>query len=269
MAEFRPVRFLAEAFRIAYANRTEILWLSWPWFVFILLPAGLLRKHLLLLSVEQSAAHGFYTNLGVAVMGINLLIGMLVFSAIAVKLQRFLLTGNAAELNGRLTFHGVFWRYAGNLLVMKIFCYGLALCIGVSVGILVLGEGLVTSAIELTKSFWIFTMLVVVLAGWIEFRIFLRLPAIAVENVSYRFVDSWKGTRSHSLAVLFVVIFLSFLEFLPAILNWLSGFDPEGPYSIHVARTLLAVAWQVLMMVLQITVMALAYQVFHEGRRLE
>jgi hypothetical protein len=270
MAEFHPIRFLAEAIRTAYDNRSVAFRLSWPWFMFFVLPVSLVSSFVIAPVSNQTtyAPSDWWRS---AVVFVLFVAEVVALSSIAVNWHRYLLLGEVAEGRLRVRLDAVVWRYFRNVFAVGIATILLAIVILTVVGLFafpIFGLGNPEAVQDHIVSWSAAMFLSMLLPFAVAFRMSIKLPCIALGEKGYGFGDAWQDSRAVFLPILLFVAIYGLIDFGPMTL--LNYWDPHlhSTTAGVLFSALVYFAWRWIMTILHITTLTLAYQVFHQGRRL-
>ena len=270
MAEFRPVRFLAEAIRTAFAHRRVAFWLSWPWFVFFVLPVSLVSSFVIA-PVSNQTTYDPSDWWRSGVVFVLFFAEVVALSSIAVNWHRYLLLGEVAEGRRRVRLDAIVWRYFRNVFVVGVAAVLLAGVISIVVFLFffsMIDFGKPEAVQNNLVSISIVSFFCMLLPFYVAFRMSIKLPSVALGEKGYGFGNAWQDSRAVFLPILLFVAIYGLIDFGPMTL--LNYWDPhlQSTTAGVLFSALVYFAWRWIMTILHITTLTLAYQVFHRGRSL-
>lgn len=197
MRQLPVIAALNHAFRSVWLNRMVALRMSWIWYTILAVILALGGQMAATGRIENSQSQGadFYlVEFG------TLLLVLLVNSSFAVHWHRYILLDEVPGMFDTFRLDGKVWRYFGNslLIMLALIVPSIALAIPFIFIAAVLSPQLATLGSMIG-------VLIVVSIGFL--RLGLKLPAIALGMIDYRFTDAWRASAGNSfrIAALFLV----------------------------------------------------------------
>ncbi|MFO0994244.1 MAG: hypothetical protein U1E67_20195 [Hyphomicrobiales bacterium] len=197
MRQLPIIAALHHAFQSVWVNRMVALRMSWIWYTIVAIVLALGGQMAATGRVENPQSQGadFYL-----IELVTLLLVLLVNSSFAVHWHRYILLDEVPGMFDTFRLDGKVWRYFGNSLLIM-----LALIVpSIVVAIPFVFIAAVFSP-QLATVGSMIGVLIVVSIGFL--RLGLKLPAIALGVIDYRFADAWRASQGNSfrIAALFLV----------------------------------------------------------------
>ena len=201
MRQLPVLAALKHAFESVWLNRMVALRMSWIWSIIIaiVLSFGGQKSAALRAENPDSPGAGFFLiEFG------TLLIVLLVNSSFAVHWHRYILLDEVPGMFDTFRLDGRVWHYFGNslLIMLALIIPSIALALPFVFIAAVFSPQLATLGI-------VVGVLIVVSIGFL--RLGLKLPAIALGVIDFRFTDAWRASAGNSVRI--AAIFLITIAF--------------------------------------------------------
>lgn len=273
---FRPVAALRHVLRSAFGHLPFAASVSWPWMVFILTLQALvvwLFPDLPVVTLAVLTPDDLKTLPPemLIVLVVTFTANLFAFCSIAVNWHRFMLLGEWAQGWDRMRLDGTVMSYLGNALLAQLICVGIVVATIIATLLLSL-----VLALVLPKAAWMTAVAIAwaLAIGWCAVagqRLFLKLPAIAIERPDYGFRDAWDDTRGHGSGLFAFILMLLVLVFLAGFASGFAGalvsrgFEPAGATGrLVLALAQCAATWMAL--IVGVTALTTLYGILGEGR---
>ena len=276
MSRFGAISAIGLVVRSSFGNLGAALRMSWPWMVLLMLMQGGLM--VMFPALPTGVITGMEPWAGqspdvMAVLFFTIPANMIAYASIAVNWHRYLALAVEAEGREKLRLDWPVWSYLGNAFLAQAICVVIlaALLIAGMLGVALLAvfrpdEQVETAAIlaAMAASVWALPAML---------RVFVKLPAVAIERDDYSFVHAWRDSRGRSLRLFgFLVMLFSFMLFLAlaSVAPMIALSEALGSESLSgrlaAAFGQFAINWWLLLVA--VTALTTLYAVFAEGRKL-
>lgn len=275
MAEFRAFAAIGHVLRSTFGNLGFAVRMSWPWMTFILIIQVV--TIFLFPKLQSAMMSGDLQSLVLSpqliiLTFVSLIGNLFAFSSIAVNWHRYILLDEEPEGWEKLRLDSPVMSYIGNLFLGQIFL--MVVFVGAALAVAAVGIALQaalpanlgkTLIVLMFFAMWLF---LIVFAQ----RLFIKLPAVAIEREDYGFRDALADTKGHELRLLgfvflfFLLVFLLvFMATLPAAVLILA----LGKDSIAglLAGSLIQFGANWVGVIMSVTSLTTLYGIFAEGRQ--
>lgn len=270
MSSFRAIPAVGHVLGTVARNIGPAIRMSWPWLAIYAIVQGI---GLLLFPDLQKVFAGGDNALenaesGTGIMFLTLLVlSTLAFSSLAVNWHRFMLLGEEAEGGERLRIDGLVFRYIGNAFLGGLIGGGLSLLAIIPVMILGFAWWRELGIVIIASLFAIVYLGMLVVLQ----RLFLKLPAIALERDDYGFGSAWADSGGNNLRIAGFIVLLSIILLIalvvlgvPLAFLMIAQGEPSTTSSVLGWTFQLVLNW--LGWIVGINALTTLYGIFAEGR---
>jgi len=243
---------IRHTFSLTFNNLGPALRVTWAWIAVLIVAIGLMVLVIAVAGFERGSMPG---GLFVALVFIFFFILALVATAsIAVAWHRYILLDEGGSTKFNLRFDGTVWRYVGN---------AMAITIGAMIAFAV------PATLLLMISEYMFVVIIpgIILLSPFMYRLFIKLPAIALERRDFSFYDAYEASAGNywqlvGLAVTYALISIA-LNLLIGIVSFVGLLF--GPFAV-VVQVIGTAAAQWIGIIFGISLLTTLYGFFVEGR---
>jgi hypothetical protein len=273
MRKLPVVSAVRHAFSTVRNNLDVAFKLIWPWALMMLVVNWL--SGYAVLSTQNTATETTDPSIGQATL--DLLSGLIVmvgFSSIAVNWHRYVLLNEIPSAMKILRIDWLIWRYLGNSL--------LAALIVMIPGMFAIFTVRSIVGISNEETFNLYQLVEFYGLGWKTFpllllnilisifvyRLFVKLPAIALERANYKFLDAWTDTKSNMLGFVLLSVVSTFVLIVPEnlVAYALQSSDFAQTVIGMSARVLLNIILQCAVLIVSVSALTSLYSFFAEKR---
>lgn len=270
MSYFRAIPAASHVLGTVARNIGPAIRMSWPW---LAIYATVQAVGLLLFpDLEKMFAgdRAAFTDAapGTGIMFLTLLVlSTLAFSSLAVNWHRFMLLGEEAEGGERLRLDATVFRYMGNAMLIGLVVSIFSLLAIVPVMSVALDASTIAGAVLFMVIYFMMFIGHLVLYS----RLFLKLPAIALERDDYGVANAWADSSGNNLRIAGFIVLLSIILLIalvvlgvPLAFLMIAQDEPSTTMSVLGWTFQLVLNW--LGWIVGINALTTLYGIFAEGR---
>lgn len=273
MTEFRALPAIGHVLRSTFGNLGFAFRMSWPWMVFILLLQVLVI--LLFPGLQKRLMSGTFTEADITIQLVTVYLvtsfaSFFALSSVAVNWHRYILLDEEPEGWDRLRLDAPVMRYVGNIMLGQLIAAGvflvggLALIAAAVILAMILPE---VAARALTGVAMVGLWLWVIIFAQ---RLFIKLPAAAIEREGYGFRDALADSKGHDVRLLGFVLLLLFFIVLVALAAAIPAYLVLALLGQGFAGELAGAVFQFTVnwvaVIMSVTSLTTLYGIFGEGR---
>jgi hypothetical protein len=254
MRQLPVLATLKHAFESVWLNRMVALRMSWIWYIIVALVLAFstqLTSSRGTPSPEEPQA-GFFL-----VDALTLLLVLLVNSSFAVHWHRYILLDEVPGMFDTFRLDGKVWRYFGNSLLIMLAL--IVPSIAIAIPFVFIAAVFAPQLAALGSAIGV---IFVVSVGFL--RLGLKLPAIALGVIDYRFTDAWRASAGNSARIAAIFLITLSIALLAAAI--IAGLSLSGSFIGVVLGFLLQLAVNWFLTFFMITLLTSLYGFFVQDR---
>lgn len=254
MRQLPVLATLKHAFESVWLNRMVALRMSWIWYIIVAL--------VLAFSTQLTSSRGTPSpeepQTGFFLVdALTLLLVLLVNSSFAVHWHRYILLDEVPGMFDTFRLDGKVWRYFGNSLLIMLAL--IVPSIAIAIPFVFIAAVFAPQLAALGSAIGV---IFVVSVGFL--RLGLKLPAIALGVIDYRFTDAWRASAGNSARIAAIFLITLSIALLAAAI--IAGLSLSGSFIGVVLGFLLQLAVNWFLTFFMITLLTSLYGFFVQNR---
>jgi hypothetical protein len=254
MRQLPVLAALNHAFQSVWLNRMIALRMSWIWYIIV----ALVLAYSTQLTSSRGTADAEAPQAGFFLIdALTLLLVLFVNSSFAVHWHRYILLDEVPGMFDTFRIDGKVWRYFGNSLLIMLAL--IVPSIAIAIPFVFISAVFAPQLAALGSAIGV---IIVVSVGFL--RLGLKLPAIALGIIDYRFIDAWRASAGNSARV--AAIFLITLSVALMVAAIIAALSLSGSFIGVVLGFLLQLAINWFLTFFMITLLTSLYGFFVQNR---